>query len=633
MTLIPSPPLYLQVIGGDRYVNLTWQPPVNDGGVVILNYSIYRGLSEENEDFLAMIDTQLNYTDFNLINGQTYYYKVSAWTIAGEGLLSVEASSTPCTVPDAPQNVQAVGGNGNVSISWQVPADNGGAAITNYNISRSTLSGNETVLAIIDNVTEYSDLFVVKGQIYFYVVRAINIAGEGPQSGEVNATTYTNPNAPLNFKVSGGIDNISLCWQAPTINGGMAITAYKIYRGDVSNGETLLIILGNVTNYLDTEIVRGQTYYYLVSAVNPTGEGPLSSENSSASFNIPSGPVRLTASAGIGKVLLSWDAPISNGGVTDIQYVIYRGIIPGNVTYLATVENALNYTDTNVVNGHTYYYKISAKNLMGESSLTVEVNAIPVIESTPPPFMMQEFYLIISILAVIIVGVVINYVAKRRGNLTTGTDLNVVDVYSAKARQEKKEAEKNITVTEIYSAKARRKKATEAATQIDTSGSNFPSKKSSKEENVTMAARSNSSVEGIRGGKLKHSGVVVLLNCQRNEGELFHVTEIIDQLRKLDGIGDVILTQGGRLSEKILRACNVFLPFCTPKKTQLNNAQPTMISIEIWDAVLAKHLPIIPVYVNPEDIPTRFASIHGIQFKNTDIQGTVTAIARKILQI
>ncbi len=633
MTLTPSPPLNLQVIGGDRHVNLTWQPPANDGGVPIQNYSIYRGLSEENEDFLALIDTQLNYTDFNLINGQTYYYKVSALTIAGEGPLSVEVNAIPCTVPDAPQNLQSIGGNGNVTLSWQVPTDNGGAAITHYNISRSTSSGNEIYLVTVDNVTEYTDVFVLKGQNYFYTVCAINVVGEGPQSGEVNATTFTNPNAPQNFQASAGIDNISLSWQSPTINGGMTITAYKIYRGDVSNGEALLILLDNVTNYTDTEIVRGQIYYYLVSAVNPTGEGPLSSEISAASFNIPSYPVNLTASAGIGKVFLSWGAPISNGGVTDIQYIVYRGIIPGDITYLATVENAQNYTDTNVVNGHTYYYKISAKNLMGESSLTVEVNAIPIIESTPPPFMTQEIYLIISILAVIIVGVVINYVFKRRGTVTTGPDQSVVDVYSAKARQEKKEAEQNITVTEIYSAKARRKKAIEVATQIDTSGTNIPCKISTKEKSVTIAAKSNSSVEGIRGGKLKRSGIVVLLNCQRNEGELFHVPEIIDQLRKQEGIGDVLLAQGGRVSERILRECNVFLPFCSSKKIQLNNAQPTMSSIDVWDAVLAKHLPIIPVYANPEDIPTRFASIHGIQFNSTDIQGTVTAIAQRLMQI
>jgi fibronectin type 3 domain-containing protein len=43
---------------------------------------------------------------------------------------------------------------------------------------------------------------------------------------------------------------------------------------------------------------------------------------------------------------------------------------------------ALTYTDINLTNGQTYYYKVSAVNSAGESSLTERVAATPIAQST-----------------------------------------------------------------------------------------------------------------------------------------------------------------------------------------------------------------------------------------------------------
>jgi hypothetical protein len=72
------------------------------------------------------------------------------------------------------------------------------------------------------------------------------------------------------------------------------ITAYRVYRGTTSGGESLLTTgscsgLGSVLTCTDTGLTNGQTYFYEVSAVNAIGEGARSPE-ASATPSGTSGP-------------------------------------------------------------------------------------------------------------------------------------------------------------------------------------------------------------------------------------------------------------------------------------------------------------------------------------------------------
>src|SRR5256712_449865 len=91
----------------------------------------------------------------------------------------------------APQNLQAYGGNGRVTLSWHAPSSNGGSAITYYKIFKSTSSGTEVYLTTRGNVTSYTDLGVTNGITYFYQVTALNSLGESPRSNEASARTAT----------------------------------------------------------------------------------------------------------------------------------------------------------------------------------------------------------------------------------------------------------------------------------------------------------------------------------------------------------------------------------------------------------------------------------------------------------
>src|SRR5690606_19750396 len=71
-----------------------------------------------------------------LTNGTSYTFTVEALNAAGASAASAASEAvTPKTVPDAPTGVTAVAGNGEVTITFTEPADNGGSAITGYRVT------------------------------------------------------------------------------------------------------------------------------------------------------------------------------------------------------------------------------------------------------------------------------------------------------------------------------------------------------------------------------------------------------------------------------------------------------------------------------------------------------------------
>ena len=172
-----------------------------------------------------------------------------------------------------------------------------------------------------------------------------------------------------------------LSWTAPISDGGLAITSYRIYRGTESGGETDTGVTVTDTQYTDSGLTNGTTYYYRLSAVNALGEGVLSSEVSAApsapAATVPGAPTGLTATAGNGQVALSWSAPASDGGSPITTYKLYRGTVAGGESDTGITVTGTSYTNTGLTNGTTYYFVVSAVNAVGEGGLSTEASATP----------------------------------------------------------------------------------------------------------------------------------------------------------------------------------------------------------------------------------------------------------------
>src|SRR5439155_26602886 len=122
---------------------------------------------------------------------------------------SNEASATTFSIPSAPQNLQATGHIGNVTLSWQAPS-NGGSPITNYKIYRSSSSGTEGLYTTIGNVTSYTNTGLPNGDTYYYKVSAVNSVSTSTLSNEASATHRKIPSERKNLQATARIRNETL---------------------------------------------------------------------------------------------------------------------------------------------------------------------------------------------------------------------------------------------------------------------------------------------------------------------------------------------------------------------------------------------------------------------------------------
>ncbi|MGZ4442053.1 MAG: fibronectin type III domain-containing protein [Nocardioidaceae bacterium] len=307
----------------------------------------------------------------------------------------VQIGSSAATAPSAPQSLAATAGSGSATLSWSVPASNGGAAITGYNVYRGTAPGGESATPVASNVTttSFTDTGLTNGTTYYYTVAAVNSVGTSPRSNEASATPRavqaTVPSAPLGVAAAPGSQSMTVTWSAPSSDGGSPVTGYNVYRGTTAGGEAPTPVASNVTGtrFTDSGLTNGTTYYYKVAAVNAVGVGAQSAEASAAPrASAPSAPRTLVASGGNGSVALSWATPTSDGGAGITGYNVYRGTTAGGeaTTPVATNVSTTSYTDTGTTNGTTYYYKVAAVNSAGTSPQSNEASATPQQAATAP---------------------------------------------------------------------------------------------------------------------------------------------------------------------------------------------------------------------------------------------------------
>ncbi|MDD5502418.1 MAG: fibronectin type III domain-containing protein [Candidatus Thermoplasmatota archaeon] len=270
---VPAKVAGLNATPGNGQVSLSWPAPY-DGGSAIIKYRVYRSATAGGAATLIGEPATANYVDTGLVNGQAYYYGVSAVNAAGEGVKSDTVSATPqpaSVLPTTPLGIHASSGIGWINITWNLPDSNGGSAIVRYKIYR-----NGGAYASVDSPKAYyNDTGAASGVSYSYAISAVNAVGEGPKSAGITASALVPPAAPA--KVTGltaaaGNGQVSLSWTAPA-NGGSAITGYKIYWGTTSTPASAIAASGTATTYIHTGLTNGQIYYYQVSAVNALGDG------------------------------------------------------------------------------------------------------------------------------------------------------------------------------------------------------------------------------------------------------------------------------------------------------------------------------------------------------------------------
>lgn len=181
------------------------------------------------------------------------------------------------------------------------------------------------------------------------------------------------PPTPTGLATTPGNNQVGLGWSASA-----GATSYNVKRATVNGGPYGTISTPTTTNYTDAMAGNGTNYYYVVSAVNISGEGTNSSQVSAMPVPpIPPTPTGLIANSGDNQVGLSW--AVSSGATS---YNVKRSVTNGGVYTTMTNVTTTACTDSGMVNGTTYYYVVSAVNIGGESADSTQVGVTP--SSTAP---------------------------------------------------------------------------------------------------------------------------------------------------------------------------------------------------------------------------------------------------------
>ena len=186
----PSPPYAVQMQVGDGYVALSWQSPWNNGGSPIDHYTVEEATSDSGP-FTQVGSTATN--DFyvnGLTNGTRYYFRVWAHNAAGWSTPSAGVSAVPYTAPDAPAACSAVLNGNTMSIDWDPPSNNGGAAVWDYPIEVWQWDGGHPValIAKVDTGTPVTHWTVNVNPADTYRARiwAYNAAGRSQDFCQTN---------------------------------------------------------------------------------------------------------------------------------------------------------------------------------------------------------------------------------------------------------------------------------------------------------------------------------------------------------------------------------------------------------------------------------------------------------------
>ncbi|MCR8635710.1 dockerin type I domain-containing protein [Paenibacillus radicis (ex Xue et al. 2023)] len=224
---------------------------------------------------------------------------VTAATVEFDNVSIVRSDGTAVFGTAAPQNVLAASGNGSVTVSW-----NAVSGANSYTLSQSTnATGPFTPVSSATNIQALSASItgLVNGTKYYYAVTANGTNGS-TSSAIVNATPALPapavPAVPTGLAAASGNAHVGLTWNTVT-----DATYYMVKRGTATNGPFSLIATSvTAAAYDDFSVTNGNTYYYVVNAVNATGSSAnsasVSATPSAAPATVPVDSIQVTSSGG-----------------------------------------------------------------------------------------------------------------------------------------------------------------------------------------------------------------------------------------------------------------------------------------------------------------------------------------------
>ena len=261
------------------------------------------------------------------------------------------------TAAPAPPSVTSTTPTGDTTPTWNWNTVTGAVS---YNYSLDSGSWTNT------SATSYTAPVLAYGS-HTLSVTSIDIAGNESASDSFTVNIIQPPDTPSGLSIGTKTNSsLALDW-----NDAARADSYRLYRDTSSSGSfSTQVYSGTASQYTDTGLSSGITYYYKVQAVNSGGNSSLS-----ASVNAPTIPA-IPAAPTIGTVT-STSIQINWTGTTGAtSYQLYTSSSPTG-TYVTQIYSgsSTTYNLTGLNQGRIYYFKVRATNASGSSTQSSSVQS------------------------------------------------------------------------------------------------------------------------------------------------------------------------------------------------------------------------------------------------------------------
>jgi hypothetical protein len=253
---VPNAPTGVSAVRGPGSAAISFTAPTDNGGSQVTNYTVTSspdGHSATCEDSPCTVE--------GLTNGTPYTFTVIATNAVGDSTRSAASDPvTPATVPSAPTEVSATGGNTTAVVRFTASADNGGAAITSYVVTSSPGG----VLHACPSGSPCTITGLTNGTAYTFTVHAVNDLGPSAESAPSAAVTpMTKPSSPTDVAATRGDHSATVTFTVPA-DGGSEITGYTV---TTQPGGATKSCSGPTTCTV-TSLTNGTSYTFTVHATN-----------------------------------------------------------------------------------------------------------------------------------------------------------------------------------------------------------------------------------------------------------------------------------------------------------------------------------------------------------------------------
>ena len=387
---------------------MIWEPP-NEGrpstsrGGPLRASSItgYRVEWSRNEDFGDSSNKSVDGSHRRLIISgltprSTYYVRVAASTVSGEGLPSAALSAQPLSRAGAPTITRIEQGDGYLIVHWDPPADDGGTDILAYRLQYRTSDDPPFPTNPENTGSTYQNTVVARfagtsGQIdgldndvdYEVRVYAETTLCCGYVSRTVTVTPTASPLAPPTIaEKSATTNSITVNWAAPSH--GPEATGYDLRWKSRDDSPSLANLYQEATglagtSYTITGLHHDTDYDIRVRAVSEDIAGAWSFVSTvRTQAGIPSQPTNVTLhTAGQGELRVSWEPPYRDDDVNG-RPDIRPSSITGYRVEWSLDDGFGDSTSTSVDGSHrdllitgltsltTYYVRVAASTVSGE---------------------------------------------------------------------------------------------------------------------------------------------------------------------------------------------------------------------------------------------------------------------------